>query len=95
VVLSRDPAWSADGVLVATSFDDALALAADLPGDVYVAGGAAIYALALPVADEQILTEVRLSPTGDTFYPPFDRAEWVEAERASHEGFDVVRWVRG
>jgi dihydrofolate reductase len=94
IVLSRDPTWSADGVLVATSFDDALALATGLPGDVYVAGGAAIYALALPFADEQILTEVRLTPEGDTFYPPFDRDEWVEAERASHEGFDVVRWVR-
>ena len=60
----------------------------------YVAGGAAIYALALPHADEQILTEVRLSPTGDTFYPPFDRDEWVEAERAAYDEFDVVRWVR-
>jgi dihydrofolate reductase len=94
IVLSRDPEWSAGGVLVAASFDDALALAAELPGDVYVAGGAAIYALALPHADEQILTEVRLSPTGDTFYPPFDRGEWVEADRASYEGFDVVRWMR-
>ncbi len=94
IVLSRDPAWSADGVLVAGSFDEALARAADLPGDVYVAGGASIYALALPFADEQILTEVRLSPAGDTFYPPFDRDEWVVAERASYDGFDVVRWLR-
>jgi dihydrofolate reductase len=94
VVLSRDPAWTADGVLTAPSFDEALALAADLPGDVYVAGGAAIYALALPHADEQILTEVPLAPPGDTFYPPFDRDEWVETERTSHEGFAVVRWRR-
>ncbi len=94
IVLTRDPAWTADGVVVAASFDDALALAADLPGDVYVAGGAAIYALALPHADEQILTEVRLSPAGDTFYPPFDRDEWVEAQRSAYAGFDVVRWVR-
>ena len=94
IVLSRDPEWSADGVLVAASFDDALALAAGLPGDVYVAGGAAIYAAALPYADEQILTEVRLTPEGDTFYPPFDRDEWLEADRSAYEGFDVVRWVR-
>ena len=95
VVLTRDPAWSADGVLTAASFDGALALAAALPGDVYVAGGAAVYALALPHAHEQILTEVALAPAGDTFYPPFDRVEWVEAERAAYDGFDVVRWVRG
>jgi dihydrofolate reductase len=94
VVLTRDPSWSAEGVQVASSFEEALELAADLPGDVYVAGGAEIYALALPFADEQILTEVRLTPEGDTFYPAFDRDEWVEAERTSYEGFDVVRWLR-
>ena len=43
-----------------------------------VVGGAQVYAAALPVADEQVLTEVHLEPEGDTFYPEFDRAEWVE-----------------
>ena len=95
VVLTRDPQWSAEGVLTATSFGEALALAAELPGDVYVAGGAAVYALALPHADEQLLTEVPLAPPGDTRYPSFDRGAWVEAERTAHDGFDVVRWVRG
>jgi dihydrofolate reductase len=94
VVLSRDPAWSAEGVLVAATFEEALELAAGLPGDVFVAGGAAIYTLALPYADEQILTEVRLSPPGDTYYPPFDRDEWVEVEREKGHDFDLVRWRR-
>jgi dihydrofolate reductase len=94
VVLSRDPSWTAEGVLVASSFDAALALAADLPGDVFVAGGAAIYALALPYAEEQILTAVRLSPEGDTTYPAFDRAEWVEIEREKGDDFDLVWWRR-
>ena len=40
IVLTRDASWSADGVLVAASLDEALALAADLPGEVMVAGGA-------------------------------------------------------
>ena len=94
VVLTRDPSWSVEGVLTASSFEHAMELAADLPGDVYVAGGAAIYALALPHADEQILTEVRLAPPGDTFYPPFDRGEWVEIEREKRDDFDLVWWQR-
>ena len=95
IVLTRDPSWSAaDGVLVADSWEQALALAADLPGDVYVAGGAAVYALALPDADEQVLTEVPMAPAGDTYYPAFDLGEWVEGERTVFEGFEVVRWVR-
>jgi dihydrofolate reductase len=94
VVLTRDPGWSAAGVLVASSLDLALALAADLPGEVMVAGGAAVYAAALPVADAQILTEVHLSPDGDTCYPAWDRAEWVEVRRVPGPGCEWVWWER-
>jgi dihydrofolate reductase len=96
VVLTRDPAWSAgdERVLVAGSLDEALRLAADLPGDVYVAGGAQVYAAALPLADAQVLSEVHASPEGDTVYPAFDRSEWQEVDREPGDGFDVVRWER-
>ena len=94
VVLTRDPAWSAEGVLVAASLDEALGLAVDLPGEVMVAGGATIYAAALPIADAQILTEVHLSPEGDTYYPDWDRSEWVETSRVSGPGLEWVWWLR-
>jgi len=94
IVLTRDPEWSADGVLVADSLPAALALARDLPGDVFVAGGAQVYAAALPLADEQVVTEVHAEPEGDTFYPAVDRSAWREVTREPHEGFDVVRWER-
>ncbi|MCW2791495.1 MAG: dihydrofolate reductase [Nocardioides sp.] len=94
VVLTRDPDWSAEGVLVAHDLDDALALAADLPGDVMVAGGAQVYAAAMDRADEQVLTLVHQSPEGDTFYPSFDAAAWSESAREPHDGFDIVRLVR-
>ncbi len=94
VVITRDPGWSADGVLVAHSFDDALALGVDLPGDVMVVGGAQIYALALPQATHQVLTEVHMSPDGDTTYPAWDRAEWVETKREPGDQADYVWWER-
>ncbi|MDP3890078.1 dihydrofolate reductase [Nocardioides sp.] len=94
VVLTRDPDWSADGVHVARDLESALELAAQLPGDVVIAGGAAVYAAAMDRADEQILTEVHLAPEGDTLYPDFDRSQWQETRRESHDGFDIVRWER-
>ena len=94
IVLTRDVSWSAEGVLVAASLDDALALAAALPGQVIIAGGATVYAAALPLADEQILTEVHLSPEGDTFYPAWDRAEWREVRRVPGPGLEWVWWER-
>ena len=94
IVLTRDPAWTADGVLVAHSLTEALAQAALLPGEVIVAGGAQVYAEALPMAAEQIISEVPLSPEGDAFYPPIDRAVWEEVEREPHEGYERVTWLR-
>ena len=90
IVLTRDPQWrAAGGVLVAGSLDDALRLAADLPGEVFVAGGAGVYAAALDRAHAQVLTEVHLSPEGDTHYPEFDRAQWVETRREAHADGEV------
>ena len=96
LVLTRDPEWSAEGVLVAGSLEAALDAADGLPGDVMVVGGAAVYAeaLALGVADEQILTDVHQAPAGDTFYPRFDPAEWLATRRESFDGYDRVWWVR-
>jgi len=91
IVLTRDPDWRAAGVTTAATLEEALERA---EGDVYVAGGAAVYAAALPYADEQLLSEVDLEPEGDTFYPAFDRSEWREVGRVPREGFTVVRWRR-
>jgi dihydrofolate reductase len=90
VVLTRDREWSAEGVLVAHSLLEALDLAADLPGDVIVAGGAEVYQNAMPYATHQVLTEVRQSPPGDTYYPDWPRSDWHETDR--REGPGVV-WV--
>ncbi len=94
VVLTRDPGWSADGVHVVASLEEALSMARRLPGEVMVVGGAAVYQAALPLADAQILTEVHLCPDGDTHYPAWDRSEWVETLRLPGPGLEWVWWER-
>ncbi len=94
IVLTRSPGWSAEGVLVAHDLPQALAIADTLDGEVMVAGGGQVYAAALPFADEQVLSEVDLEPTGDALYPEFDRSEWRETAREHHEGYDRVVLVR-
>lgn len=90
IVLTRDPGWTAEGVHVVGSLDDALALADTLDGEVVIAGGAQVYTAALPVADEQVITRVRLSPHGDAFYPAFDDGAWREVRRDAGEEYDRV-----
>jgi dihydrofolate reductase len=102
IVLSRDPSWPPGegyaGVLVAPGLDEALDLAADMPGEVFVVGGAAVYAAAMTRATAQVLTEVHLSPVGDTRYPDFDRGAWTEVRREPHLdaaiGYEFVWYER-
>ena len=67
----------------AHSLDAALALAADAPR-VFVGGGAELYALALPRADELLLTEIDRDFDGDTRFPAWDRGAFVETARETH-----------
>jgi dihydrofolate reductase len=92
IVLTRDPDWRADGVLVAANVEEALERARDLDGDVMVAGGAKVYEAAFPHATHQVLTEVHLSPPGDTHYPAWDRDEWRETRREERDGYAWV-WL--
>jgi dihydrofolate reductase len=94
IVLTRNPGWSAEGVLVAHSMEDALALAAQQPGETYVVGGTQVYEQALPLATHQVLTEVHRVVDGDAYYPEFDLGEWVETRRESGPGSDRVWWER-
>ena len=80
IVLTRDAGWSAPGAETVGDVAEAIALAA--APDIAVIGGAQIFALFLPQADQVELTEVHASPTGDVIVPPF--AGWREVARADH-----------
>jgi dihydrofolate reductase len=94
IVVTRNPDWTAEGVQAAHSLHEALALAAEQPGEIYVVGGTQIYEQALPSATHQVLTEVHQTPDGDAHYPAFDAAEWVERRREPRDGFEWVWWER-
>jgi dihydrofolate reductase len=89
IVVSRDPSFTAPGVLVASSFEaalqaargDALRRGADA---IMVIGGADIYAQAMPLAGRLEITQIRAVPEGDARFPPIDPAAWRETSRESH-----------
>ena len=60
----------------------------------FVIGGAEVYREALPRADRLCLTEVHRSIPGDTRFPEFDRAQWVETAREDHGEYSFVELVR-
>lgn len=80
IVLTHDTDYAADGCIVAHSFDQALALVKD-EEELMIVGGAALYELALPLADRLYLTLVHAIIEGDTCFPQFNFEEWQEVER--------------
>ena len=83
IVLTRDRAWTRDGVEVVHSKDDALAAANGDP--VSIIGGSDIFALFHDVADRIELTEVLAEVEGDTFMDdPRDTGKWREIACEDH-----------
>ncbi len=75
IVLTRDPAYHAKGAEMASSLDQALGLAAG-DDEVFVIGGAAVFAEALPRAGRVYLTRVHAELEGDVMCSPLDDGSW-------------------
>jgi dihydrofolate reductase len=82
IVLTRQSSYDAHGAEVVHGLDDALA-AAD--GDVWVIGGAAVYAEALPRADQVVRTRVHVQVDGDARAPVLG-PDWAMVGRDPAEG---------
>jgi len=89
IVVTRDRAFAAPGVLVTPSVEAALVVAR---GDalrrgadaISVIGGAEIYAQTMARATRLVITRVRLEPDGDTRFPLIDAGAWQEVECTEH-----------
>jgi dihydrofolate reductase len=93
LVVTRQPHWQAAGAERAGSLDDALAAVTDAPR-AFIIGGGELYALALPKADELVLTEVDAEFEGaDAHFPAFDRAGFDEVSRETRTGADGTRFA--
>ena len=82
VVVSRQANYVATGAAVVTSLQSALAF---FPSDevVWLIGGAQLYAQALPLAAQIVVTEINADFEGDAFAPILG-SEWHETERSQH-----------
>ncbi|CAM3928852.1 dihydrofolate reductase [Corallococcus sp. ZKHCc1 1396] len=89
VVLTRQPGWVAPpGVQVAHSVDAALELArAD--SEVFIAGGADLYAQTVDRWDRLYLTRIARDFPGDAFFPPVDLSAWRLVEEEAHPEADL------
>ncbi|HAR67803.1 MAG TPA: dihydrofolate reductase [Lentisphaeria bacterium] len=87
LVMTRNPTYEADGATCVTTLAESAKLAA--AQDLYVIGGRAIYAAALPLATRLELTWVDADVAGDVAFPDLDLAAWeCVSESARQEDGD-------
>ena len=96
IVVTRSPSWdsAAAEVRVAGSVSDAIEAAAALDDEVFVVGGAQVYAAALPLADRLELTWVDAEPEGDTTFPELDVRDWLQVRREEADGAAYATYER-
>ncbi|MBD9666372.1 dihydrofolate reductase [Variovorax beijingensis] len=85
IVVTRQDDWKAEGAQRAGSLQEALSLCEDsqVP-DVWIIGGAQIYAEAQPLAQQAVVTEIARDYEGDAHAPELAPSEWRETRRESH-----------
>lgn len=82
IVVTRQTSWKAEGAVVAHSIEEAVQLC-PAEAQVWVIGGAEVYAQAIPLAKCAVVTEIDADFEGDAFAPIFD-ASWQETHRTTH-----------
>lgn len=90
VVVTRQPDWQSSGALRADSLESAMALCGNAE-NVWVIGGAQLYALAEPLAHTAAVTEIDTEVQGDAYAPRFGPA-WQEAAREEHTAANGLRY---
>ena len=87
VVVTRQPDYRIAGAIVAASLDDAIA-ACGSDDEIFIIGGAQLYAAALPRTDRIYLTEVAADVIGDTYMPDLALEQWRAHSVATHAADD-------
>lgn len=102
IVITRQRDYQAPGCLVVHSIASALAVARQgNEEEIFIIGGAGIFNQSLNITQRMYLTEIDAVVEGDTFFPEFDPADWIEMSRRHHPAderhalaFDFVVYER-
>lgn len=93
IVLTTDPGWSAENVIVCHSLDELFVqLKRYDTNTIYVIGGSKVYEQLLPYCDTAYVTKVETDKPADRFFPNLDKADgWVladDGEMLEHNGVE-------
>lgn len=84
IVITRQKNYSVEGAIVVHSLDEALRYSPVDTEEVFIIGGEAVFAEALPIAQRMYLTHVHARVEGDAYFPSFNADDWRVIEEENH-----------
>ena len=102
IVITTQKDWKADGVVIVTNLDEALAAGAETDAkEVFIIGGGDIFRQSVSLVDRIYLTRVHTIIEGDVFFPEINESEWkkvsnldFEADDKHQYAYSFQRWER-
>lgn len=83
IVITRNPRFRAEGADVSNSLSAALEISHN--EEIMVIGGGQLYALALPLAQNMVLTMIDIEPRADTWFPEWNDQDWRKTDERFFE----------
>jgi dihydrofolate reductase len=90
IVLTRAGSWTHPGVRAASNLADLAPLIGKRTA--FICGGVQIYAQALPLCSDLLLTLVKREVNGDAFFPPFEEHFELVAELRDTAEFKILHY---
>ena len=82
IVISRQADLKIEGAIIAHSVEEAILKAKSITReDIFIVGGAEIYALSLALADQILVTQLHDIFEGDAYFPEIPLATWEITEK--------------
>lgn len=96
IVLTRQSQFNEDGVILANSLEEAIAIAnKNGENEVFVIGGGQIYkeCMEKDLADKLYITKVHHSFDGDTWFPEVDYSKWTLISEDTHQADEKNKYA--
>lgn len=95
IILSKTQRFETENCTTAGSLEEALRIAGDR--DIFIGGGGKLYEKAIPLVDKMYITEIDAVIDGDTFFPEFDKNEFIREVEKTVDGelpYEYVTYTR-
>jgi dihydrofolate reductase len=87
IVISSNPNFQSSDIYVASSLENAIALAGDAK-EIMIIGGAKVFAEALSKVKRLYITLINANINGDAYFPEINLDEWTEISRQNFNADD-------